>query len=82
MSNQPATTVLPARDLKAGHMLVAPDGTLTEVTTDARPYAGGTRVRMVHDGFRSPKNDASYEGMNAGWNTILPRISQLAAELA
>jgi len=52
------------------------------VTWTLTPVAGGTRVRMVHDGFRSPKNDASYEGMNAGWNTILPRISQLAAELA
>ena len=71
MSNQPATTVLPARDLKAGHMLVAPDGTLTEVTTDARPYAGGTRVRF-----------GLVNGERVRWAGLLPaeqRVTVLAA---
>jgi uncharacterized protein YndB with AHSA1/START domain len=49
--------------------------TLTEVP-------GGTRVRMVHDGFRSPRNDFAFEGMSPGWAKVLPRISQLAADLA
>lgn len=51
------------------------------VTWTLTPVAGGTRVRMVHDGFRSPKNDMGYDAMTAGWKIVLPRISAMAAEL-
>lgn len=51
------------------------------VTWTLTPVPDGTRVRMVHDGFRSPKNDEGYLGMSSGWNTILPRIGQIAGEL-
>lgn len=36
---------------------------------------GGTRVKMVHDGFVSPKNDMGYDMMSKGWGTVLQRIS-------
>jgi uncharacterized protein YndB with AHSA1/START domain len=49
--------------------------TLTEVP-------GGTRVRMVHDGFRSPRNDTGFVEMSKGWKTVLSRIAAIAAELA
>jgi len=51
------------------------------VTWTLTPVPGGTRVRMVHDRFRSPRNDAAYPEMTRGWNTVLPRIAQIAAEL-
>ena len=52
------------------------------VTWTLTPVAGGTRVRMVHDGFTSPRNDAAYTEMSSGWNMVLPRIATIAAELA
>ena len=51
------------------------------VTWTLTPAPGGTRVRMVHDGFRSPRNDMGYTEMSKGWNTVLSRISEIAAEL-
>jgi uncharacterized protein YndB with AHSA1/START domain len=52
------------------------------VTWTLTPVPHGTRVRMVHDGFRSPQNDAGYDAMSGGWKTVLPRIAQIAGELA
>jgi len=43
---------------------------------------GGTRVRMVHDGFRSPQNDFAYTEMGRGWNKVLQSISRVAGEIA
>ena len=54
------------------------DSVLTWTLT---PVEGGTRVRMVHDGFRSPQNDMGYDAMSQGWKSILPRIGAIAAEL-
>ena len=51
------------------------------VTWTLPPVPGGTRIRMVHDGFRSPQNDMGYDAMSGGWNTVLPRIAQIAAEM-
>lgn len=53
------------------------DSVLTFTLT---PVEGGTRVKLVHDGFRSPQNDAGYDAMSQGWGTILQRISALARE--
>jgi uncharacterized protein YndB with AHSA1/START domain len=52
------------------------------VTWTLTPVSGGTKVRMVHDGFRSPQNDAGFDAMSGGWNTIVQRISAIASELA
>ena len=51
------------------------------VTWTLTSVAGGTHVRMVHDGFRSPRNDFAFTEMGKGWGIVLPRISQIAAEL-
>ena len=53
----------------------------TLVTWTLTPVSGGTRLRLVHNGFRSPLNDAAYAGMTEGWAIILPRLGKLAAEL-
>ncbi len=49
--------------------------TLTAVET-------GTRLRLVHSGFRSPENDFAFETMNGGWRRVPQGISRVAAELA
>ena len=44
------------------------------------PYArsmGGTLLKLVHDGFRSPQNDAGFNAMSSGWGTIVQRIDAL-----
>lgn len=54
----------------------------TVVTWTLTPVAEGTRLRMVHNGFRSPLNDITRAGMTRGWTVILPGISELVATLA
>jgi hypothetical protein len=36
---------------------------------------------MVHSGFRSPGNDFAYDTMSGGWNRIMGKIGEIAAEL-
>lgn len=43
---------------------------------------GGTRLKLVHDGFRSPQNDAGYDAMSGGWAGIVKRIDTLLKEAA
>jgi uncharacterized protein YndB with AHSA1/START domain len=50
------------------------------VTWTLLPERGGTRLRMVHAGFRSPDNDFAYDAMSSGWGSIMERIGELAAE--
>ena len=52
------------------------------VTWTLTPVDGGTRLRMVHNGFRLPLNEVALKGMTGGWTVILPRIGKLAATLA
>lgn len=58
------------------------DGTLLDsvLSIDLTPVAGGTRLKLVHDGFRSPQNDAGYDAMNQGWGGIIKRIEAIARE--
>ena len=51
------------------------------MTWTLTPVAGGTLVRMVHDGF-GPDNDAAYDAMRPGWSRILDRIGEIVASLA
>jgi len=53
------------------------DSTLSFTLT---PVENGTRFKLVHDGFRSPQNDAGYEAMSGGWASIVQRIDALARE--
>jgi uncharacterized protein YndB with AHSA1/START domain len=52
------------------------------LTLTLAPVDGDTRLRLVHDGFRSPQNDAGYDAMREGWASMAPRISQIIAESA
>jgi uncharacterized protein YndB with AHSA1/START domain len=51
----------------------------TVVTWTLRPEGTGTRLRMVHAGFRSPINDFAYDAMSPGWRRIVGRLSEMAA---
>jgi uncharacterized protein YndB with AHSA1/START domain len=54
----------------------------TVVTWTLTPEAGGTRLRMVHAGFRSPANDVAFDAMSPGWSRILQSIPRVIAEAA
>lgn len=45
------------------------------------PVEGGTRFRLVHDGFVSPRNNYAFVEMGRGWGTIVERINALAKDL-
>lgn len=51
------------------------------VTWTLTPEAGGTRVRMVHAGFRSPDNDFAYSQMSPGWGRVLQSIMRVVRTL-
>lgn len=44
------------------------------------PAPGGTRVRLVHSGFRSPQNDFAFNIMSGGWEKVIGKIGAIAAE--
>ena len=52
------------------------------LTFELTPADGGTRLKLTHDGFRSPRNDAGYEAMSGGWGGIVKRIEALLNEAA
>ena len=39
----------------------------------------GTRLRLVHTGFRSPGNDFAYDAMKQGWGRVTGRIAEIIA---
>ena len=47
------------------------------LTITLTPVEGGTQFKLVHDGFRSPQNDAGFAAMSSGWGGIIKRISAL-----
>jgi uncharacterized protein YndB with AHSA1/START domain len=49
------------------------------VTWTLQPEGRGTRLRLVHTGFRSPQNDFAYDAMSPGWGRIMGRLSEIAA---
>lgn len=51
------------------------------VTWTLQAEGAGTRLRMVHAGFRSPGNDFAYDAMSSGWDRIVGRISEIVASL-
>jgi uncharacterized protein YndB with AHSA1/START domain len=53
----------------------------TIVTWTLTPVQGGTCLRLVHAGFRSPDNDFAFDAMSPGWSRIPQRIGELAAEV-
>jgi uncharacterized protein YndB with AHSA1/START domain len=51
------------------------------VTWTLTPVDGGTRLRLVHSGFRSPGNDFAYDAMSGGWGKVMQSISRVTGEL-
>jgi len=54
----------------------------TTVTWTLTPVAGGTRLRLVHAGFRSPGNDFAFDAMSPGWGRVLAGIARVIGEAA
>jgi uncharacterized protein YndB with AHSA1/START domain len=53
----------------------------TVVTWTLTPVEHGTRLRLVHAGFVSPKNDAAFQTMSGGWQKVIQTVGTLAGEL-
>jgi uncharacterized protein YndB with AHSA1/START domain len=53
----------------------------TIVTWTLTPAEGGTHLRLLHAGFRSPGNDFAFDMMSPGWGRVLQSIERIAAEL-
>jgi uncharacterized protein YndB with AHSA1/START domain len=52
----------------------------TVVTFTLSRVQGGTRLRLVHDGFISPKNDTALTNMGAGWKKVVKDLGAIAGE--
>lgn len=61
---------------KGGHADNVGYGSLldTVVTWTLSPADGGTRLRLVHSGFVTPKNDTAYKNMSDGWTVVVGRF--------
>ncbi|MGJ4855895.1 SRPBCC domain-containing protein [Labrys sp. KB_33_2] len=51
----------------------------TVVTWTLSEAEGGTRVRLVHAGFVTPKNDTAYKNMSDGWKKVLRNLGTVVA---
>jgi uncharacterized protein YndB with AHSA1/START domain len=52
------------------------------VTWTLTPEPGGTRLQLVHSGFRSPENDFAFEAMSPGWNRVMASIDRVTVNVA
>jgi uncharacterized protein YndB with AHSA1/START domain len=52
----------------------------TIVTWTLTRAGGGTRLQLVHSGFRTPKNDFAFKNMSEGWPKVFQRIGAIAGE--
>ncbi len=48
----------------------------TVVTWTLTKVATGTRLRLVHAGFVTPRNDTAFQNMSNGWKTVLAKLDQ------
>lgn len=46
----------------------------TVVTWSLSRVTNGTRVRLVHSGFVTPKNETAFKNMSEGWKKVVPRL--------
>jgi len=54
---------------------------LSTVVTWTLSRAGtGTRVRLVHSGFITPRNDTAFKGMSEGWKKVVRNLDTIACE--
>jgi uncharacterized protein YndB with AHSA1/START domain len=52
----------------------------TVVTWTLARVAGRTRLRLVHSGFVTPKNDSAFKTMSGGWTKVVQNIRAIASE--
>jgi uncharacterized protein YndB with AHSA1/START domain len=52
----------------------------TVVTWTLSKVATGTRLRLVHTGFVTPKNDTAFQNMSNGWKVCVQRIDKTVSE--
>lgn len=53
----------------------------TLVTWTLSRAEGGTRLRLVHSGFVSPRNDSALKTMGDGWTKVVRKLGDIAGEL-
>ena len=52
----------------------------TVVTWMLSKVENGTRVRLVHSGFVTPRNDSALKTMGDGWKKVVPTLGKIADE--
>ena len=52
----------------------------TIVTWTLAKVDAGTRLRLVHSGFVTPKNDSAFRNMSGGWKKVVGRIGAMSGE--
>jgi uncharacterized protein YndB with AHSA1/START domain len=52
----------------------------TIVTLTLTKVDRGTRLRLVHSGFVTPKNDGAFKTMSEGWKKVVGRIGAMSGE--
>ena len=52
----------------------------TVVTWTLSRTGTGTRVRLVHSGFITPRNDTAFKGMSEGWKKVVRNLDTIARE--
>jgi uncharacterized protein YndB with AHSA1/START domain len=52
----------------------------TIVTWTLARVANGTRLRLVHSGFVTPKNDSALQTMGEGWKKVVQNIGDIAGQ--
>jgi uncharacterized protein YndB with AHSA1/START domain len=67
---------------KGGHEGNAGYGARLEtiVTWTLARVENGTRLRLVHSGFVTPRNDSALKTMGEGWKKVFHRIGDVAGE--
>jgi uncharacterized protein YndB with AHSA1/START domain len=52
----------------------------TVVTWTLSDDSAGTRVRLIHSGFRLPTNETAFRNMGDGWKKVVPRLRAAVGE--
>jgi len=53
----------------------------TVVTWTLTQVDSGTRLRLVHSGFITPKNDSAFDSMSGAWPKVIQNVGNMAGEL-
>lgn len=53
----------------------------TVVTWTLTKVESGTRLRLVHSGFVTPKNDSAFDSMSGAWPRVIQSVGDIACEL-